>query len=102
MTRLYVTQPEKSPTTMGIEAGTSRFKIRQILYRIAIKASSSSPRTANWVTLQIVAAFSLHSLQFDHSCSISSLTSTDTVIFEGSKGWRICKLLMVVTRLKAT
>ncbi|KAH3797618.1 hypothetical protein DPMN_151202 [Dreissena polymorpha] len=33
-----VTQPEKSPTTMRIELGTSRFQIRQTLYRVAIKA----------------------------------------------------------------
>ncbi|KAH3723865.1 hypothetical protein DPMN_049660 [Dreissena polymorpha] len=39
---LNVTQSEKSPTTMGIEPGTSRFQIRQTLYRVAIKASSYS------------------------------------------------------------
>ncbi|KAH3792068.1 hypothetical protein DPMN_145558, partial [Dreissena polymorpha] len=38
----YVTQPEKSLTTMGIEPGTSRFQNRQTFYRVAIKASSYS------------------------------------------------------------
>ncbi|KAH3752671.1 hypothetical protein DPMN_187295 [Dreissena polymorpha] len=37
-----VTQPEKSPTTIGIEPGNSRFQIRQTLYHVAIKASSYS------------------------------------------------------------
>ncbi|KAH3805969.1 hypothetical protein DPMN_134279 [Dreissena polymorpha] len=38
----YVTQLENSPTAMGIEPGTSRFQIRQTLYRVAIKAISYS------------------------------------------------------------
>ncbi|KAH3737824.1 hypothetical protein DPMN_044419 [Dreissena polymorpha] len=37
--------PEKSPTAMGIEPGTSRFQIRQTLYRVAIKASTYSKAT---------------------------------------------------------
>ncbi|KAH3777964.1 hypothetical protein DPMN_179415 [Dreissena polymorpha] len=37
-----VTQPENSPTAMGFEPETSRFQIRQTLYRVAIKASSYS------------------------------------------------------------
>ncbi|KAH3781094.1 hypothetical protein DPMN_158919 [Dreissena polymorpha] len=34
-----VSQPETSPTTMGIEPGTFRFQIRQTLHRVAIKAT---------------------------------------------------------------
>ncbi|KAH3716682.1 hypothetical protein DPMN_059408 [Dreissena polymorpha] len=40
-------KPEKSPTILGIEPGTSRFQIRQTLYRVTIQASSYSKALKN-------------------------------------------------------